>query len=45
MNHLLNSLRSAKPATERTHLSNLAYGACSALMPYALATLLLIAFG
>jgi hypothetical protein len=49
MTQLLNSLRSGAPAsaatTERTLLSNLAFGVCSALMPYALATLLLVAFG
>ncbi len=45
MNQLLNALRSTTSKTERTALSNLAYGACSALMPYALATLLLVAFG
>jgi hypothetical protein len=42
MNQLLNALRSDAP---RISLSNLAYGACSALMPYALAALLLVAFG
>jgi hypothetical protein len=49
MNQLLNSLRSGAPrtttTTDRTLLSNLAFGVCSALMPYALATLLLVAFG
>ena len=45
MNSLLNTPRPTSPATERTLFSNLAFGACSALMPYALAALLLIAFG
>lgn len=45
MNSLPNTPRTPAPASERTLLSNLAFGACSALMPYALATLLLIAFG
>lgn len=44
MNSLLNTPNTA-PATERTLVSNLAFGACSALMPYVLATLLLVAFG
>lgn len=45
MNSLLNSPRTSAPAKARTLFSNLAFGACSALMPYVLATLLLIAFG
>ncbi|MBL0727619.1 hypothetical protein [Piscinibacter sp. HJYY11] len=45
MKHLLNSLDQTIPATEHTRLSNLAFGVCSALMPYALAALLLVAFG
>ncbi|WOB09856.1 hypothetical protein [Piscinibacter gummiphilus] len=40
----MNSLPNTPRATERTLFSNLAFGACSALMPYVLATLLLIAF-
>jgi hypothetical protein len=45
MNSLLNTPHTTAPATERTLFSNLAFGACSALMPYVLATLLLVAFG
>ncbi|MBX3625103.1 MAG: hypothetical protein KF892_08840 [Rhizobacter sp.] len=45
MNSLLNTPHTTAPATERTLVSNLAFGACSALMPYVLATLLLVAFG
>jgi hypothetical protein len=45
MKQVLNSPRPGKPATEHTTMSNLAFGVCSALMPYLLATLLLIAFG
>lgn len=45
MKQLLDSRRSATPAAERTTLSNIAFGVCSTLMPYLLATLLLVAFG
>lgn len=45
MNSLVKTPRTNAPATERTLFSNLAFGACSALMPYVLATLLLMAFG
>jgi hypothetical protein len=45
MNSLLNTSHPTAPTAERTLFSNLAFGACSALMPYVLATLLLIAFG
>ena len=40
----MNSFPNTPRATKRTLFSNLAFGACSALMPYVLATLLLIAF-
>lgn len=46
MNHLLNALRATDSRdASREATKRLAYGACSALMPYLLAALLLIAFG
>ncbi len=45
MNQYTDTSRPVDATTAHTRLSHIAYGVCSALMPYVLATLLLIAFG